>query len=122
MIYIELLTFHLFADDISIFLSHKSINEIEMIVNKQLKDVACWLSANKPSLNISKSSFLIFHPPQITVEKTKLKIYNDNILEETSTTYLHKIFQITRDTKQTKVLPTTICNKICLPCLLSTTC
>ena len=32
----NLLTFHLFADDTSIFLSPKSINEIEKIVNKEL--------------------------------------------------------------------------------------
>ena len=36
----DLLTFPLFADNTSIFLSHKSINEIEKIVNKELKDVA----------------------------------------------------------------------------------
>ena len=50
--------------------------------------MACWFSANKLSLNISKSSFLIFHPTQKTVEKIKLKIYNGNIPEKTSTKYL----------------------------------
>ena len=60
---------------------------MEKIINTELKTVACWLSANKLSLNISKSSFLIFHPPQKTVKKINLKIY-DNIPEKVNTKYL----------------------------------
>ena len=87
MIYIELPTFLL-----SIYLlitlvssSHKNLTEMEKIINTELKTVACWLSANKLSLNISKSSFLIFHPPEKAVKKINLKIYDNNILEKANT-------------------------------------
>ena len=59
----QLLKFHLFADDTSIFYSNKDIKIIENVVNKEICSVAQWLSANKLSLNVSKSSFVIFHPP-----------------------------------------------------------
>ena len=59
----ELLNFHLFADDTSLF-SHREGQFIESIVNQELKQVNNWLSANKLSLNVSKSSLLVLHPPQ----------------------------------------------------------
>ena len=60
----ELLNFHLFADDTSLLFSHREEQVIEGIVNQELKQVNNWLSANKQSLNVSKSSLLVFHPPQ----------------------------------------------------------
>ena len=33
-------------------------------INSELINVHTWLSANKLSLNIEKSNFIIFHPPQ----------------------------------------------------------
>ena len=61
---------------------------MEKIINTELKTVACWLSANKLSLNISKPSFLIFHPPQKAVKKINLKIYDNSIPEKANTKYL----------------------------------
>ena len=37
---------------------------LEMTMNNHLKAVNAWLICNKLSLNIEKSSFVIFHPPQ----------------------------------------------------------
>ena len=37
---------------------------LEMTMNNHLKTVNAWLICNKLSLNIEKSSFVIFHPPQ----------------------------------------------------------
>ena len=39
----NLLTFHLFADDTSIFLSHKNLTGMEKIINTKLKTVASGL-------------------------------------------------------------------------------
>ena len=69
----NLLRFHLFADDTSIFYSDKDVNQIERVVNKELCLVAQWLSANKLSLNVTKSSFIIFHPPQKRVKKINIR-------------------------------------------------
>ena len=39
------------------------LSGIESIINAELFHVKTWLSANKLSLNIAKSNFVIFHPP-----------------------------------------------------------
>ena len=58
------LDFHLFADDSNLSFASKSLCGIESIINAELIHVKTWLSANKLSLNIAKSNFVIFHPPQ----------------------------------------------------------
>ena len=57
----NLLKFHLCADDTSIFYSDKDVNHIEKVVYEEICLVPQWLSANKLSLNVTKSSFVIFH-------------------------------------------------------------
>ena len=52
--------FTLFADDTSLFYSHKSKTEGSKILNEELSKIAEWLAANKLSLNVSKSKLLIF--------------------------------------------------------------
>ena len=54
------LKFYLFADDTAIFSSHKSNIDSNQIINAELENVTDWLTANKLSLNISKSNFLNF--------------------------------------------------------------
>ena len=56
----ELLDFHLFADNASLFFKHKDINILESEINSELANLHIWLSANKLSLNIEKSNFIIF--------------------------------------------------------------
>ena len=65
------LDFHLFADDTNLFYAAKSLSVIESTINAELIHVKTWLSANKLSLNITKSNFVIFHPPQ---KKKKLSL------------------------------------------------
>ena len=47
----------LFADDTSIFCSHKDANQLISIVTNQLTKMSIWLKANKLSLNLSKTNF-----------------------------------------------------------------
>ena len=56
--------FHLFADDTNLFCKHKNPLLLKVNINNELSNVNSWLCANKLSLNIEKSSFVIFHPPQ----------------------------------------------------------
>ena len=60
----SILEFHLFADDTNVFLSDTNIQKLELNLNIELGKVGHWLNANKLSLNIEKTSFVIFHPPQ----------------------------------------------------------
>ena len=52
--------FTLFADDTSLFYSHKNKAEGAKILNDELTKIAEWLAANKLSLNVGKSKLLIF--------------------------------------------------------------
>ena len=60
----EILKFYLFANGTSIFYSHNDLRNVEMTLNNELIKVSEWLIANKLTLNVSKSDFVIFHPPQ----------------------------------------------------------
>jgi hypothetical protein len=50
----------LFADDTNLFFNGKTLSEIIKTVNDELKNVFKWLNANKLSLNIKKTHFIVF--------------------------------------------------------------
>ena len=56
--------FHIFADDTNLFCTNSSLRPLESLINENLKLVSLWLLANKLSLNIDKTNFIIFHPRQ----------------------------------------------------------
>ena len=56
----EILSIILFADDTNLFLSHKNLVTLKETMNRELSKIASWLSANKLSLNIKKTHFIIF--------------------------------------------------------------
>ena len=55
-----------------------------MTLNNELIKVSEWLIANKLTLNVSKSNFVIFHPPQEKISKNGMLQINDEKLEEKS--------------------------------------
>ena len=56
----EVFKFTLFADDTSLFYSHKNKTDAVIIINQELAKISEWLAANKLSLNVGKSQLLIF--------------------------------------------------------------
>ena len=50
----------LFADDTNLFFSGKNIDYLEQTINTELDRITLWLKANKLSLNIKKTQFMIF--------------------------------------------------------------
>ena len=56
----EILSTILFADDTNLFLSHKNLVTLKETMNRELSNIASLLSANKLSLNIKKTHFIIF--------------------------------------------------------------
>ena len=56
--------FYLFADDTSMLYANKNLRELENKVNTELGNLWNWLKANKISLKIKKSNFVIFFPGQ----------------------------------------------------------
>ena len=56
--------FFLFADDTNLLYAHKNLKLLETTVNEELIKVCDWLIANKLTLNIQKSNYVIFRPFQ----------------------------------------------------------
>ena len=56
----EILSIILFADDTNLFFSHKNLFTLQETMNRELSKIASWLSANKLSLNVKKTHFIIF--------------------------------------------------------------
>ena len=54
----------LFADDSSLTASAKNIDELLLKINKELPNIYDWLCANKLTLNLRKTKYLIFQPRQ----------------------------------------------------------
>ena len=58
------LDFHLFADDTNLFLANKKLKNLEITINEELSKDNNWLKYNKLTLNLDKSNFVLFRPPQ----------------------------------------------------------
>ena len=85
----EGIKFHLFADDSNLFYSHKNLHSLEEKLNHELININEWLRANKLSLNVEKSNFVIFHPHQKKVPfSVNLKICNKYLEEKKCFKYL----------------------------------
>ena len=70
-----------FTDDTTVFASDSDINNVQETVNRELVGVDNWLKANRPSLNISKTSYMI-----ISNQKNAIEIrIRDSILTKVST-------------------------------------
>ena len=50
----------MFADDTNLFLSGKNISDIEKQFNKELIILTEWFNSNLLSLNIKKTSYIVF--------------------------------------------------------------
>ena len=71
------------------FYANKNFTLLEAPVNNQLIEIQKWLCVNKLSLNIDKSNFLIFHPPQKKLPfHIELSISNKTIKQENNLKYL----------------------------------
>ena len=83
------MNFVLFADDTSTSLSGKNLSHIEDTYNTELQKVSHWLTANKLSLNVSKSNMILLRPQKAYVDrKLCIRINNEHILEKEHTKYL----------------------------------
>ena len=71
------LKFLLFDDDTNLLYADKNLKSLESTVNAEMFRVYNWLIANKLSLNIKKSNFVIFRPRQKKLNyKVNFKVFN----------------------------------------------
>ena len=57
-----------FADDTTVFASDSDINNVHATVNRELVGVDNWVKANRLSLDISKTSYMIISNPKNAIE------------------------------------------------------
>ena len=71
-----------FADDTTVYVSGRNIPELYKTMNTDLTILTDWFYANKLSLNVSKSNYILFtkHRNDSIVDKLSLKISGDTIL------------------------------------------
>jgi hypothetical protein len=74
-----MLQFILFADDTNVFMSDKSIDMLVNRVNVELQLVSTWFRANKLSLNLVKTNFILFRSCRKSMSHCNLNISIDNI-------------------------------------------
>ena len=64
----------LFADDTNVFLNGKNINTLVDTVPHELSMLYIWLLANKFTLNVSTSHFMVFHRARHKKQKVHIEI------------------------------------------------
>ena len=77
----------MFADATNIFLSDSNLITLETLVNKELSHLATWLTANKLSLNVKNTHYMVFSNKRIPAN-IDLMIDNERIGETCKTKFL----------------------------------
>lgn len=73
-------TFYLFADDTSLTYANDNLRTLELTVNNELEKISEWLNANKLTLNVKKSNYVIFRPHQKRMPFIpQIKIFNPTL-------------------------------------------
>ena len=78
----NLFNFLMYADDTTLFCCLADVDSVnkELVSNSELKSVHLWLSANKLTLNVNKSKYMLFRKHKNTqLPKLNLQINNSNI-------------------------------------------
>ena len=73
----EVLYFILFADDTNIMYADNSINNLTLTVNRELNKLACWFKANKLSLNLKKTVFMMFGSKKLSATQNCINVVID---------------------------------------------
>ena len=78
----------LFADDTNLFATGYNLNDIISQINKEIDNVYAWVKANKLSLNIDKTNFMLFTPKCVPRTIKGVFIAGNKIMEVTETKFL----------------------------------
>ena len=83
------LNYTLFADDTSVFMSHREIDVLERAINSELPKLALWFRSNLLSLNVLKTNFIHFKGRKSTDNKClQVKLNGMQIERKTCTKFL----------------------------------
>ena len=80
---------HHFADDTNLFHTSKSVKNLNKQINRDMKHLNNWLSANKISLNVEKTELVIFKSPRkVLLDEIKIKLSGKRLYPSNSVKYL----------------------------------
>ena len=80
---------HHFADDTNLLVVGKNLEDIQKLINRDLKFLCTWLRANKISLNASKTELIIFRDPKKkSTHEIKIKINGKKLMPSKFVKYL----------------------------------
>ena len=103
------LRYILFADDTSIFMSHKDPIVLQTIFNEELENISNWLYMNKLLINTKKTNFMMFTNKNIDIDQIHVSLSGSDIKHTSSLKFLG----VTIDRKLTwKNHLDVICNKV----------
>ena len=78
----KLATYVMFADDTNLFFKHKNLITLYELVNNELLLISEWSKLNKLSLNIKKTSYILFHGIGNKIDISGLHINIDSMIIE----------------------------------------
>ena len=78
----------LFADDTNLFCTGPNLHDIACQINQEIKIIYSWVKANKLSLNIDKTNFMLFTPKRFSRAMDALLIDGKRIMEVSETKFL----------------------------------
>ena len=78
----DILQYILFADDTNLFLQHNNIEQLVETATQELRKVSQWLNSNKLTLNVDKTSFMIFKTRGKKVNTPANVTINDKIIKQ----------------------------------------
>ena len=86
----NLLNLILCADDTNVFMSHKDPNYLSVMLHSEMDKLSIWFEANKFSVNLKKTKFMVFKPRQkLSICNIKISILdNQNIVKVKETNFL----------------------------------
>ena len=76
----------LYADDTNMFASGKDMNNLVSNLNSTLLTVSDWLKANKLSINVKKTHYMVWYPRSFTMDRSLPLEFNGQQIEEVSET------------------------------------
>ena len=80
--------FH-FADDTNLLCSSRNLKTLKQNMNKDLKLLYDWLCANRLSLNVKKTEFIVFRPPRYKQGvRITLNLHHTQLFESSKLKYL----------------------------------
>ena len=74
----------MYADDSSVIMSGNDLKSLIQSVNSEFCLLNTWLKANKLSLNVNKTYYLVFHRARIDIDNDTSIRTNDSIINRAS--------------------------------------